>query len=154
MLPCLRYKVPDIAVYSKGEHPQFIWSQRWKKMHIVDIDSWASDVVKTISVTQGVGDSYYELRVRKFVPHVGDSLQRKWKTNGYAMSYDCEPYAIVDMAETGKTLMKFADENLGKSINYYINDKDDNDNLLRRTYAMAYKYSHCAEVRSRPFHHA
>jgi hypothetical protein len=143
--------VLDIAVYSKGKHPQFIWSQRWEEMHIVDIDSWDSDVVKTISVTQGVGGSSYELRVRKFVPYAGDSLQRKWKTNGYQMSYDCAPYAIVDMEGTGKQLKKFADDNLATSINYYI---DDTDNFLRRTYAMAYKYSHSAEVYFYHVHHA
>ena len=32
-------KVEDANLFSKGEHPQFRWSQRWNKMEIVDRDS-------------------------------------------------------------------------------------------------------------------
>jgi len=64
--------------------------------------------------------------------------------NGKQQTYKCAPYAIANMEEAGKTLIRFADKTLGASICYYI---DETDKLLRNTYMMAYRYSRFAEVR-------
>ncbi|KAF2102645.1 hypothetical protein NA57DRAFT_71633 [Rhizodiscina lignyota] len=141
-LPCLRYKVSDALLFDHADRPRPSWSQRWKNMKIVDIREWASDEVKTITITQDVGSSYYNLRVRKFVPVQGDSLCRRWKHNNEERSFQCTPYAIANMREAGHSLLQFAEKTLCESICFYI---DETDKLLRDTYAMAYRHSRWAK---------
>jgi hypothetical protein len=112
-------------------------------MELVDIRDWASKRIKTITITQDIDGEFYDLEVRKFIPREGDSLERKWKTDGVEQSFKCAPYAITDMKEAGRTLAQFADRTLGSSICYYI---DEDDKLLRNTYSMAYRYSEFTEV--------
>jgi len=112
-------------------------------MEIVDIKNWRSSEIKTIGITQDVGGSSYNLKVREFIPLDGDALERKWKTNGVQQSFRCTPYAIADMKQAGRQLIRFADQHLEASICYYI---DESDKLLRSTYAMAYRYSLYADV--------
>ena len=112
-------------------------------MEIVDIRNWASTEIKTISITQDVGATSYDVKVREFIPLEGDALARKWKTDGVEQSFVCAPYGIADMKEAGSTLSKFADQTLGTAISFYIDESDD---LLRDTYRMAYRYSRFAEV--------
>ncbi|PMD45736.1 hypothetical protein L207DRAFT_419813 [Hyaloscypha variabilis F] len=143
-LPCLRYKISETALFDKGPHPQFIWSQRWKEMKIIEIQEWEPSDIKTIELTQDMGNTSYQLKVRKFVPVEGDSLERKWNTNGEQRSYRCANYAIVNMEETGQQMLKFVEDNITTAISFYIDDKDE---LLRETYGMAYKHSEIAEAK-------
>ena len=112
-------------------------------MEIVEITQWRSQETKTITITQDVGGSSYDLRVREFIPQEGDSLARTWKTNGVRKYYYCAPYAIVNMEQTGIELMRFVDKNIETSIQYYI---DDTHKLFWPTYAMACRQSQFAEV--------
>lgn len=135
---CVRKKVTDAKLFAKGKHPQFIWSRRWKSMEVVNITSWASAEVKTIRVTQDVSRLSYPLRVRLFIPEEGDSLQRTWTTKGIPMSYSCTNYAIEDMKQTGRDMVKFVDSSMDGFVNFYI---DKSDPLLYRTYLMALEYT-------------
>ncbi|KAI0107583.1 hypothetical protein GGR51DRAFT_548432 [Nemania sp. FL0031] len=135
---CVRKKVTEAKLFSKGEHPQFRWSQRWKSMKIVDIKNWASSEVRTIWVTQDVAGLKYPLRVRKFIPVKGDSLRRSWCTREIERHYDCANYAIENMHEAGRNLETFVDSSIASSIDYYINESDW---LLHETYHMALKHS-------------
>lgn len=112
-------------------------------MKIVEIQEWESPDVKTIELTQDVGGASYKVNVRKFIPVEGDSLERKWTTNGERRSYRCATYAIVNMKETGQQMLKFVEDNITTAIAYYIGDSDE---LLRETYSMAYKHSESAEA--------
>lgn len=112
-------------------------------MEMIDITTWASDVIKTIDVTQGVGNTFYTLQVREFRPVEGDSLSRKWQIDGVQYSYECTPYAVADMKQAGRTLAQFAQNTLKPAIKFWV---DDQDQLLRRTYITAYSYSIRAEV--------
>jgi hypothetical protein len=114
-------------------------------MEVIDITNWDNDDIKSIDITQDVGNTHFTLQVRKFRPVEGDALSRKWKSNGAEYSYECAPYAIADMKEAGKTMFQFAQSNLKTAIRFWI---DENDPLLRSTYNMAYNYSTSAEVRS------
>lgn len=114
-------------------------------MDMVDITNWASDEVKTIDVTQEVGNTYYTLKVRKFVPVQGDALSRRWVYDGVPYEYECAPYAVADMQEAGKVLSQFSENTLSTAIPFWIK----HDPLLRKTYSMAYQYSMVAEVCSR-----
>ena len=112
-------------------------------MNFVEITDWKSTEVKTIRVTQDVNNLTYTLRVREFTPKPGDSLRREWKTRGVQHSYPCTNYAIENMAEAGKRHVKFVDDNIEASIDYYI---DKSDWLLYRTYMAALKASTNLEV--------
>ena len=114
-------------------------------MEIIDIKNWRSREVKVIHVTQDVGGAWYKLKVKEFVPVEGDALERRWMTNGRQESFRCAPYAIADMKEAGHDLIRFANSHLGTAICHYI---DEDDDLLRDTYAMAYRCSRFAEVSS------
>lgn len=105
-----------------------------------------SENVKTVTITQDIGGTSYKVKMRKFRPAAGDSMERKWRRNERQCSYECSPYAIANMKGTGKTLAEFSERTLGAAICHYI---DETDPLLRDTYAMAYRYSRFAEV-SRP----
>jgi hypothetical protein len=142
-LPCLRYKISEAALFDKDSHPQFIWSRRWRQMKIAEIKEWETSEVKTVELTQDVGGASYKVNVRQFTPIEGDSLERRWTTNGEAQSYECAPYAIVNMKETGQQLMKFVENNIKTSIEYFIGESDE---LLRCTYDMAFEYSEKAEA--------
>ena len=112
-------------------------------MKIVEIDKWRSSEVKIIHVTQDVGNAWYQLKVREFVPVEGDVLERKWVTDGKQQSFECAPYAIANMEETGHDLIRFADNHLLTALCYYTG-KD--DGLLRNTYDMACQCTRSAEV--------
>jgi hypothetical protein len=114
-------------------------------MEVIDITNWDNDDIKSIDVTQGVGNAHYTLQVRKFRPVEGDALCRKWKANGVEYSYECTSYAVADMKQAAKTLFEFAQSNLRTAIRFWVDEKDP---LLRSTYNMAYNYSTSAEVRS------
>jgi len=141
--PCLRYKITDAALFDKGIHPQFIWSERWKQMKIVEIQEWETSEVKMVELTQDVGSTSYKVKVRQFTPIEGDSLVRRWKTNGESQFYKCASYAIVNMKETGKQLMRFVEENMKAWIAYFVSESDE---LLQSTYDMAFKHSENAEA--------
>lgn len=112
-------------------------------MEMVDIKDWRSPDIKTIRVTQDILGTSWDFKVREFIPVEGDSLERRWKTDGVQQTFPCAPYGIADVTEAGRTLVNFADKTLGTSICYYI---DETDKLLRNTYLMAYRYSQYAEV--------
>jgi hypothetical protein len=107
-------------------------------MKIVEIKEWQTSEVRTIELTQDIGDAVYKVNVRQFTPVEGDALERKWTTHGKARSYKCSPWAIVNMKETGHQLMKYVEDQIKTSIEYFIGDSDE---LLRSTYDMAFEHS-------------
>ena len=114
-------------------------------MKIVEIGEWQSPQLRKVDITQDVGGQFYQVEARKFIPRFGDSLERKWSTNGSQQAYQCAPYAIANMEETSTKLEDFVTSTLVSSIEHYI---DESDSLLRQTYVMAEKFSHFAKVRS------
>jgi len=110
---------------------------------IVEIQDWEASEIKTVKLTQDVGDAIYKVNVRRFIPVEGDSLERQWITNGEPRSYKCSSYAIVNMKETGQQLMKFVEDHIKTSIRYFIGESDE---LLRCTYDMALEHSEKAEA--------
>lgn len=141
-LPCLRYKITDSELLDNAKCPRPTWTSRWKKMEMVDITNWADDEIKTIDVTQEVGNNYYTLKVRKFVPLPDDALARRWVWDGQKYEYECAPYAVADMREAGKVLARFSDNTLPTAIPFWIKG----NTLLTKTYIMAWTYSRTAEV--------
>jgi hypothetical protein len=132
-----------MRVYTKGNHPQHRWSRRWKTWKITEIETWASSEVKTIELTQDVGNLSLKLQVRKFEPKEGDVLERGWVTNGVQRWHRCATYAIADMEATGLVFMHYVDANIEANIQYYLGDADE---LLWKTYNMALRQSKASQV--------
>ena len=114
-------------------------------MKIVEVDTWFSSEVKTITLTQDVFNTTYDINVRQFIPQPGDALERTWTTNGVAHSVPCAPYAIADMHKTAKTVSRFVDNSISSYIHYHI---DETDHFLKSTYTMAYRHYQMTEVSS------
>lgn len=142
-LPCLRYKIQDARLLDQAACPRSSWTVRWKTMDVIDIQTWASERIRTINVTQDVAGLAFDIKVRRFIPEPGDALARKWKTNGVEQSFECAPYGVADMAEAGRTVALFVDTTLDDQLAFYI---DESDKLMRDTYMMALRYSRIAEV--------
>lgn len=144
---CMRNQVTDAKLFEKGKHPQSRWSTRWERMAFVEIKDWVSAEVKTIRITQDVNNLSYELPVREFVPKPGDSMEREWYTNEVRHNYRCTNFAIENMADAGRRLVKFVDDSIEASIDHYI---PKSDWLLRHTYMAAVEASTKAEVSNFP----
>ncbi|KAI0380510.1 hypothetical protein F5Y04DRAFT_257539 [Hypomontagnella monticulosa] len=142
-LPCLRYKISDSQLLDKGAHPRFTWTKRWTNMNICEIEAWTSPVIKTITLTQDIGDASYTLKVREFFPLPGDSLIRTWNSPDGIKSHPCAPYAIANMGETSKTFVDFVTTHTKTFLKHYIGQEDV---LLRRTYRMAYDHSRSSKI--------
>jgi len=112
-------------------------------MDIVEITEWASPEVKTITITQGVGETSYQVQVKEFVPQDGDSLERKWKSGGVQKSHRCAPYAIANMKDAALILKRFVDENIAITISDAV---DRNDKLLRPAYDIALNLAQHSQV--------
>lgn len=113
-------------------------------MCISEITAWASVEVKTIRVTQEVGETSYEVQVRKFIPQDGDSLERKWFSNDAQKSHRCATYAICNMGATAQILQRFVQENVAITVEHNV---DHTDTLLGPNYQMALKLRTEAKVR-------
>jgi hypothetical protein len=144
-IPCLRYKLSDASFRVKRDHPELKYSRRWLNWKIRDIKKWTSPEPKVIQLTQDCGGSAFEVEVKPFIPVDGDVLARTWVTNNVKKSYECAPYAIVNMSKTGMELCRFINNSIAAVIEAEI---DETNKLLWDTYAMAYRYSEFAEVSS------
>ena len=112
-------------------------------MKVVDLKVWHSPEIKTISVTQDVGGTTFELEVRRFDPTPTDVLHRKWNANGNPIEHPCSPYAIANMHEGGEILKRHVADSLEAAVNHYINSTDA---LLSTTYTAALEYSKKSDV--------
>ncbi|KAK0647043.1 hypothetical protein B0T16DRAFT_458907 [Cercophora newfieldiana] len=145
VLPCLRDKVTDAIFLDKGEHPQFIWSARWKSWDIQYLDQadtmmWASASDRTIALTQDIENAFFTLRVREFIPGEGDVLHRSWSTDGVERKHLCAPFAIADMREAADTYQYYMENHVITSINFYM-EGTNTDPLVQETFRKAYIHS-------------
>ena len=100
----------------------------------MEVQTWASDEIKTIFLTQDVDKGYLPLKVRKFIPEAGDALHRSWSSGGVERKHPCATFAIANMEDTVPTLLAFIQNQVMTSVSHYILEKDA---LIRETYCMA-----------------
>lgn len=101
-----------------------------------DIGSWAASDTKVIRVTEGYTGQFIELRVRKFHPQKGDSLERSWVSNGVKKSVPIPPFAIVDMEAAKGAFDSYIKKGLVECCKRLLGPKE---KLLWRTYAVGMK---------------
>ncbi|KAH8910665.1 hypothetical protein BR93DRAFT_934273 [Coniochaeta sp. PMI_546] len=135
-LSCLRWKITDVRLFKPGQVKGLEWTNRWKDSVVDDIGSWAASDTKVIRVTEGYTGQFIELRVRKFHPQKGDSLERSWVSNGVKKSVPIPPFAIVDMEAAKGAFDSYIKKGLVECCKRLLGPKE---KLLWRTYAVGMK---------------
>ncbi|CAK7219571.1 hypothetical protein SCUCBS95973_003860 [Sporothrix curviconia] len=94
----MRLKIADIVLSKTSQVKGHEWTLRWKDNTILDdVGHWASSEIRVVRITEGYTNEYVELRVRKFIPQAGDSLDRSWVTpDGRSRSVQIPPYAVIE----------------------------------------------------------
>jgi hypothetical protein len=113
-------------------------------MELVNISDWASDEIKTITISQIFLDAPYDVKVRKFIPQEGDMIEDSWFQNGRMKKYAVPCYALFDLEETAAMLEGFIDRNISKYITGTVSRSDP---LILDTYVAAFKHYGEAQVR-------
>ncbi|PVH77121.1 hypothetical protein DL98DRAFT_591519 [Cadophora sp. DSE1049] len=144
-IPCLRYKIMDTQFAVQKQSPEQYWSKRWPSMKLEEIDNWADQSTRFITLTQDVGSARDFLRVRRIVPQAGDSLQRTWlsRSSGERQFHPCAAYAIDNLHDAAIDMREAFRKDILEYIEYYI---DHEDRLLRSTYEMAHNHSQVAKT--------
>ncbi|OAQ97146.1 hypothetical protein LLEC1_00747 [Akanthomyces lecanii] len=138
-LPCLRYKIADIALYKSGEVPGFEWTKRWSNELSDPIDTWASSEIRTIKVSGGYSDNFVELQVRRFVPLEGDKLVRTWDYKGVKKSASIPPFALVDAQKARKAFSRHIDACINDALKKITGPMKGSATMLAKTYFEAYR---------------
>ncbi|KAK3343384.1 hypothetical protein B0T25DRAFT_298854 [Lasiosphaeria hispida] len=145
-LPCVGYRVTDVALYREQSAPCHLFSKRWKSMDMIDITDWADNDVRTIKISLAFLDAPFEVDVRKFVPAPGDSLEEKWvDKKGNLKKWPVPPYGIVCMARAAESISYMMDRNVVNYMNSLIGGgTGDESHLLWQTYYAAFR--HCSNA--------
>lgn len=116
-------------------------------MELVDIHEWASDEVKTISISLKLLHAPYEAKVRKFIPQEGDMLAEQWVRDGETVYYELPHYALANMEETALAIKNTVEKNAASYIcNFIGNSYTEGDYLIWETYRSAFKRVKSAPV--------
>lgn len=136
-LPCLRYKITDVRLFTVGHSwAGFERTRRWKTIALNDITLWASDEIKKIKVTQGFTSKTLTLEVRKFVPLEGDMIHKTWTVGGVEKKVLFPTYAIVSLQAALESCSRWINDEGPRYFNALLNS-DPSYALLRETYSMA-----------------
>lgn len=123
--------------------PNPLWTKRWKGFSMQNLTEWASERVRTIHITQGLGTTSYELEVREFIPKPDDLMEKFWTVEGVRKSAPATLFAIVDLEKAAKSRLQFLNDNVGAYITSNINNSDI---LIRTTYERAMRHAQEAPV--------
>ncbi|KAJ0118771.1 hypothetical protein J7T55_013025 [Diaporthe amygdali] len=143
-MPCIRKKIEDSSFHPERSQPEQYWSQRWKSWtvegSIQEIKGWDGVDIRIINTTQDIGRAFDTYKVRKVVPAEGDSMTRQWlsKATGERMHHPVTPYAIENMAEAARGILRNCDDHITDMIEHYTKSSD---RLIRDTFKMAQKHS-------------
>lgn len=113
--PCLRYKITDVKLYKPGQVQGFEWTKRWNNEVPDAIQKWASPHIKLVCLSEGYSNHMLQLRVREFIPQVGDKLTRTWSHNGERREVQLPPYALVDIKEVKAAYEKHIEASLNQT---------------------------------------
>ena len=135
-LPCLRWKLSNTVLCKPGPVPGYEWSRRWQVDKEYQIRNWENQEEKEIYLADSFNMIVVKLRVRRFVPQVGDKLQRTWDHQGVRHSVDIPPYALIELEkgsqEYSENLM--SERSLGVMFKQLLGPPD---GLIFKTYQWA-----------------
>ncbi|PMD58388.1 uncharacterized protein K444DRAFT_532135 [Hyaloscypha bicolor E] len=142
-LPCLRYKLTEVRLFTESMAPGLVWSTRWQDLQLKDINVWASSETRTIKLTQDYVATPLTFQVRQFVPLESDMLDRRWAHGSVKKSVTLPPYAFANMREALEIYKDFINREGTRHL-YSILDR--NDGLVWATYGTAIKASNSPTV--------
>ncbi|ERT03119.1 hypothetical protein HMPREF1624_01424 [Sporothrix schenckii ATCC 58251] len=118
------------------------WTLRWKENTVLDdVGHWASSEVRILRISEGYTNEFVELRVRKFVPQDGDSLERSWVTpKGETRSVQIPPYAVIEPEAIAPQYSAYIKRGLVACCSKVL--ADHKDSVLWPTYWIAVKLTH------------
>jgi hypothetical protein len=118
------------------------WTLRWKENTVLDdVGHWASSEVRIVRISEGYTDEFVELRVRKFVPQDGDSLERSWVApNGQTRSVQIPPYAVIEPEAIAPQYSAYIKRGLVACCNNVLDDQK--ATVLWPTYWIAVRLTH------------
>ncbi|KIH86666.1 hypothetical protein SPBR_08426 [Sporothrix brasiliensis 5110] len=118
------------------------WTLRWKENTVLDdVGHWASSEVRILRISEGYTNEFVELRVRKFVPQDGDSLERSWVTpTGETRSVQIPPYAVIEPEAIAPQYSSYIKRGLVACCSKVL--ADHKDSVLWPTYWIAVKLTH------------
>ncbi|OAA73245.1 hypothetical protein ISF_00146 [Cordyceps fumosorosea ARSEF 2679] len=144
-LPCLRYKIADIALYKSGQVPRYEWTKRWPNE--LSDPEWASPEIRTIRIAEGYSANFVEIQVRRFVPGDKDKLERTWDYKGEKRSVPIPPFALTDPPKTRKAWAKHIDASINDTLKKITRSiKGSSVNVMQRTYLEAYRMAQRRDV--------
>lgn len=108
-------------------------------MEIVDIDHWASNDIRTITVSQVFLHAPYNVEVREFQPDERDTLVSNTDGRNHRLS----PFAIADMQRTASTLEALVDTHTPAYIQGALKESDI---MVWRTFMFAFQSTINAKV--------
>jgi hypothetical protein len=106
-------------------------------MKMSDISTWANTETRRIEITLGLCQEPFAVTVRKFVPIIGDSLERSWYDGPTRKSKMIEPYAIARMSVVAVDFQRYVDANATQCMEHILAGSDV---LIQETYAMASRH--------------
>ncbi|PWI64600.1 hypothetical protein PCL_09494 [Purpureocillium lilacinum] len=132
--PCMRYKLTRLRLiqpeYARGDH----WTGSWNQMLMNPIQSWAAVQAKLIRISDGLGNKYIEVFVRKIVNHNGwERMQGEFQTNG-SCSILTAAYALTDLQACKAAYAKYIPEITGSALKQFSGPPDQ---LLHQTFRLA-----------------
>lgn len=121
-----------------------MFTDRWPVMKISDISVWENNEIRRIEITLGICKEPFAVTVRKFVPELGDSLERSWYDGATRKSIAIEPYAMAKMAAAAVDFQRYIDANAIQCMEHVLAGSDI---LIQETYAMATRHFKSAQAR-------
>lgn len=130
----MRYKLTRLRLiqpeYARGDH----WTGSWNQMLMNPIQSWAAVQAKLIRISDGLGNKYIEVFVRKIVNHNGwERMQGEFQTNG-SCSILTAAYALTDLQACKAAYAKYIPEITGSALKQFSGPPDQ---LLHQTFRLA-----------------
>jgi hypothetical protein len=146
---CLRGKIVEMKIFKTSAVPGSERTSRWLTEKTGSINYWASDITKTIQITEGYCAEPLSLEVRKFKPVHGDRLCVQWATKDTIKSVDIPPYAIVNIEQAEKSYKDFIN---ARGAEFFKAALGNSGKFIWQTYDMAFYIANRPEiVRTRLF---
>lgn len=137
----MRLKINDVVLSKTSQVKGHEWTLRWKENTVLDdVGHWASSEVRIVRITEGYTNEYVELRVRKFVPQDGDSLERSWVApDGQSRSVQIPPYAVIEPESIGPQYSSYIKKGLVACCDHVLSEHK--NTLIWPTYWVAVNLS-------------
>ncbi|KAH7170959.1 hypothetical protein EDB81DRAFT_876970 [Dactylonectria macrodidyma] len=134
--PCLRYKITDIRLFKPGQVPGYEWTRRWNNNISDPIQSWESEDLKTILISDGLSAKCVSVQVRRFIPQPGDKLVRTWDYKGTKQSVQIPPYALVKLEDVKTAYSTHIQQSMRDAFSHILGRRE---SLLFQTYDRAWR---------------